>query len=493
MTRSHSTLDNYIVIKTLGKGATSKVKLVQDKNTQEIFAVKIFKPPTELNFERYRDSIANEIRSLKLVSHPNVIKCFGFSENGIYIQKSSGSLKKCTYLVMEVCPNGSLYDIIFYTGILNERITRYLFHQLVEALECCHNSGVTHRDLKPQNILFDENYNLKLSDFGLSINLFGRDGSGYLGSPVGTENYMAPEIHMRNPYVGTNIDVFSLGVILFIIYSYNPPFRFGYLTDPCYNMLVNNESMFWGLHSRNKSEGFYTPEFKSLIKGMLALDPKKRYTISDIKADSWYNGPAATYEEVYRDLMSRCQAVNRMVEQVKEQQTISSTSTKSTSASSRIYRGDSSMSEFRSRSLSIVIDDLSVKPLPESYITVRKFSQFVTDLKPIDLINIIIQEIYKNDGEVQISLEFYEIKSKIFLEENEIEFKATVYQVEADIYLLDLICKSSEQRIFIEFVKKLFESIKEVQSPSEESNNFSSSFLSVSNNFSSSYLSVPTN
>mmetsp|Transcript_12676 Transcript_12676/g.12779 ORF Transcript_12676/g.12779 Transcript_12676/m.12779 type:complete len:190 (+) Transcript_12676:899-1468(+) len=188
--------------------------------------------------------------------------------------------------------------------------------------------------------------------------------------------------------------------------------------------------------------------------------------------------------------MSRCQAVSRMVEQVKEQQTISSTSTKSTSASSRIYRGDSSMSEFRSRSLSIVIDDLSIKPLPESYITVRKFSQFVTELRPIDLINITIQEIYKNDGEIQISSEFYEIKSKIFLEENEIEFKATIYQVEADIYLLDLVCKSSEQRIFIEFVKKLFESIKEAQSPSEDSNNFSSSFLSVSNNFSSSYLSV---
>ncbi|CAG9322567.1 unnamed protein product [Blepharisma stoltei] len=468
MTRSHSTLDSYVIIKTLGKGATSKVKLAQDKNTQEFFAVKIFNPPTEINIERYQDSIANEIRSLKLISHPGIIKCFGFSENGIYIQKRTGKLKKCTYLVMEVCPNGSLYDIIFYTGILNERVSRYLFHQLVEAIECCHINGISHRDLKPQNILFDENYNLKLSDFGLSISLLGRDGSGYLGSTVGTENYMAPEIHMRLAYVGAHIDIFSLGVILFIICSYNPPFTVGYLTDPCYNMLISNENVFWDLHSRNKSAGFFSPEFKSLIKGMLAFDPKKRYTIDDIKSDNWYNGPIATDEEVNRELMSRCQAVRGMVEQIKEQGT--NPSRRSTEASSRIYRGDSSLPDFKSRSLSLAIDDLTISVLPENYTFVRKFSQLATDLKPAELISLTVQEIEKNDGQFEISPEFYELKATIFLEENELSFKATIYQIEADIYLLDLTCKSSDQWIFIDFVKRLFESIKEFQNSLEESN-----------------------
>ena len=77
--------------------------------------------------------------------------------------------------------------------------------------------GITHRDLKLSNILLDDQYQLKIADFGLSAPIDGRDGSGYLKTNVGTENYMAPEIHLRIPYKGEEVDLFASGIMLFTL------------------------------------------------------------------------------------------------------------------------------------------------------------------------------------------------------------------------------------------------------------------------------------
>jgi len=95
---------------------------------------------------------------------------------------------------MELCSNGELFDILFQSGKFDEPTTRFYFHQLISGLEACHNAGITHRDMKPENVLFDDLFNLKLSDFGFAAVLSGRDGSGQLHTHLGTEGYMAPEI-----------------------------------------------------------------------------------------------------------------------------------------------------------------------------------------------------------------------------------------------------------------------------------------------------------
>lgn len=97
-----------------------------------------------------------------------------------------------------------------------------------------YNCSIAHRDLKLSNILLDNNYQLKIADFGLSAPLDGRDGSGFLSTNVGTENYMAPEIHLKLPYEGKVVDLFACAIILFTLVQSNPPFNMATKTDPWY-------------------------------------------------------------------------------------------------------------------------------------------------------------------------------------------------------------------------------------------------------------------
>jgi serine/threonine protein kinase len=118
---------------------------------------------------------------------------------------------------LEICGGGELFDFIAISGAFKEPLARYFFKQFMEGLDYCHSNGVAHRDLKPENILLDYNYILKIADFGFAAPVEGRDGSGYLKTKLGTMNYMAPEIHLKQPYMGKQVDLFASAIILFIM------------------------------------------------------------------------------------------------------------------------------------------------------------------------------------------------------------------------------------------------------------------------------------
>jgi len=125
---------------------------------------------------------------------------------------------------------------------------------------------VCHRDLKPENLLLDENFNLKVADFGFATCSLGKDGSGLLRSVLGTESYMAPEIHMKLPYSGEAIDLFSSAIILFIIYSGSPPFSKADSKDAYYRLFCANTPecllKFWNAHQKYKTvQNYFEPEF----------------------------------------------------------------------------------------------------------------------------------------------------------------------------------------------------------------------------------------
>lgn len=283
-------IDNYEVLKTLGKGSTCKVKLCRHIETNEKFALKVYAENKIHTFNVEADGLA------KVQQHPNIITVHEYVSNGNYI-KPGKDIRQVTYLVLELCKNGEIFDYISELGCFPEPIARKYFLELISAIETLHGSGLVHRDIKPENIFLSDDFALKLADFGYSAPLEGHDGSGYLHSFKGTRPYMAPEILERKAYSGQSADLFSAGIILFIFIYARPPFARAERVNPHYvNIYNKNWERFWRFHSTSNSPSV-SNSLKDLIQKMLPYDPQERINLEGIKNHPWVLGIKATEEE----------------------------------------------------------------------------------------------------------------------------------------------------------------------------------------------------
>lgn len=135
----------------------------------------------------------------------------------------------------------------------SENMARHLFKQILIGLNHIHSSGFAHRDMKLENILVDKNFRLKLTDFGFAVPIEGRDRSGFLKTKLGTLSYRAPEIKEQSEkgYLGKNADIFSCGVILFLLIFRSFPFKEATKSDPVYKCIINKRSdLFWRWHEK---------------------------------------------------------------------------------------------------------------------------------------------------------------------------------------------------------------------------------------------------
>jgi serine/threonine protein kinase len=216
----------------------------------------------------------SEIASLQQLKHPNLINLVGFNNKGVVKQIVKGKvvkeIKDIIYLVLELAVGGELFDFVALGGRFSEPTARYYFKQLMSGICHIHNSGFSHRDLKPENLFLDERFNLKIADFGFASQIGNNNGS-LLKTRLGTEAYMAPEFFIGKPYSGAAIDLFSCGIILFIMVVQTPPFLKAVASDPLYRMLIENkEESFWRAHLKNKPSTFHFSEsFKLLVTGLL--------------------------------------------------------------------------------------------------------------------------------------------------------------------------------------------------------------------------------
>lgn len=436
-----ATLDGFEVLRTIGEGGYSKVKLVQDESNRK-YAAKIFKEVSSENLERHEDSLLNEINSLKKISHPNVLTFIKYQEQGRYVRKNRS--KTVNYLLMEVCEKGSLFDFIFKNGPMDERLCRFYFRQLLDAVEACHNAGICHRDIKPENVLFTSDYNLKLADLGFSISTRGRNGTGYLGSTVGTGGYMAPEILLSRPYKGQEVDIFSLGVVLFIMRSYNPPFIKASLTDPYYRLLINDESRFWSVCLRNKSPDHFSTNLRKLIKEMLSFNPEDRPTIQSIKSSPWYQGlaigPLIDYQNAAGENIV---TVKQLIDKSRPQNMI------------RNYR-----SSFKLKTLSIFNEDYIIPEIKEEDFNLLKYSKITTNLEPNNLITALtnaFSELKATYSEISP-----ELKISVSIEDIDLEFKMKFFRYGEDIVVYMHKKKGSEYE-FIPAIYAIEDSIKSME------------------------------
>ncbi|CAI8585788.1 unnamed protein product [Vicia faba] len=254
----------YEIGRTIGEGTFAKVKFAQNTETGESVAMKILDRSTIIK-HKMADQIKREISIMKLVRHPYVVR----------LHEVLASRTKI-YIILEFITGGELFDKIVHHGRLSEAEARRYFQQLIDGVDYCHSKGVYHRDLKPENLLLDSLGNMKISDFGLSA--LPEQGVSMLRTTCGTPNYVAPEVLSHKGYNGAPADVWSCGVILYVLMAGYLPFDELDLTT---------------LYSKIDKAEFSCPAWfpvgaKSLIQRILDPNPEHRITIEQIRNDEWF-------------------------------------------------------------------------------------------------------------------------------------------------------------------------------------------------------------
>ena len=306
-------IGRFTIFRTLGSGASCKVKLALDTETGRKCAVKILNDGMD---EKTKELVMTEVEAMSKLSNTHIIAQIEYGV-GTY-EKSSGKKKEVQYIVLELALGGELFDFVAISGRFNESLARYFFHQFMDGLKYCHDHGIAHRDLKPENLLLDHQFTLKIADFGFAGPTEGRDGSGNLTTKLGTMNYMAPEIHLLQPYQGKSVDIFSAAIILFIMVAQHPPFTSAIPSDPFYRCLAGKRGdIFWRTHSKSKPDGdkFFSEEFKDLVETMLKLEPGQRPTMAEVLAHPWMQGPIPSQEKVVAEFAKRDKTVKAQMEQ----------------------------------------------------------------------------------------------------------------------------------------------------------------------------------
>ncbi|XP_035019583.2 SNF-related serine/threonine-protein kinase [Hippoglossus stenolepis] len=265
----------YDLDKTLGRGHFAVVKLARHVFTGEKVAVKVI-DKTKL------DTVATghlfqEVRCMKLVQHPNIVRLYEVIDTQTKL-----------YLILELGDGGDMFDYIMkHEEGLNEELAKKYFAQIVHAISYCHRLHVVHRDLKPENVVFFEKQGLvKLTDFGFS-NKF--QPGKKLTTSCGSLAYSAPEILLGDEYDAPAVDIWSLGVILFMLVCGQPPFQ----------EANDSETLTMIMDCKYTVPAHVSNACKDLIDRMLQRDPKGRASLDEIETHTWLQGvdpsPATKY------------------------------------------------------------------------------------------------------------------------------------------------------------------------------------------------------
>ncbi|KAK6755403.1 hypothetical protein RB195_014022 [Necator americanus] len=253
----------YKLLKTIGKGNFAKVKLAKHTITGQEVAIKII-DKTALNPSSLQ-KLFREVKIMKQLDHPNIVKLYQVMEN-----------EQTLYLVLEYASGGEVFDYLVAHGRMKEKEARVKFRQIVSAVQYLHSKNIIHRDLKAENLLLDADMNIKIADFGFSNQFtLGNKLDTFCGSPP----YAAPELFQGKKYDGPEVDVWSLGVILYTLVSGSLPFD-------GQNLKELRERV---LRGKYRIPFYMSTDCENLLKKFLVLNPARRGTLETIMKDRWMN------------------------------------------------------------------------------------------------------------------------------------------------------------------------------------------------------------
>lgn len=433
MNADESYLDNYVIIGKVWKGNYSKVKEVRCQSTGIVYAAKIFLPRFPLQMA------ISEINYMTSVSGLNIVTLSHSNTAGLY-RKKSGDTYTCAYIIMELCTNGNLFDIIYATSAFSQNLMKVIFLQIISALSSCHRAAVCHRDLKPENILFDSDFVVKLTDFGSSTYIQDLQRHNIFPS-----KYVAPEALTRNAYRGEVADVFSLGVILFVMCTQNFPFYSVNSCDSLYSKFRNNKEEFWKLQGRKAGKQGIPEDLKDLLGKMLEMDPEVRISLDEVVRHEWCQGVTVNLEELVEEIQNK-RKMN--LEHAKKQ------------AESRVKYGPRFRGfkcEGDADSLSISFDDTLLKPCKGKIS--KKFTKILSGLHPAIVLHKVVEYLQANESAIKISKKYYKITAKIITHFDTLQCVFTVHQ-EDDHYALNVDLISGEVLDLIKVVKDIDDALK---------------------------------
>ncbi|XP_068569074.1 MAP/microtubule affinity-regulating kinase 4 isoform X2 [Cebidichthys violaceus] len=256
-------IGNYRLLKTIGKGNFAKVKLARHILTGREVAIKII-DKTQLNPTSLQ-KLFREVRIMKTLNHPNIVQLFEVIET-----------EKTLYLIMEYASGGEVFDYLVAHGRMKEKEARAKFRQIVSAVHYCHLKNIVHRDLKAENLLLDADANIKIADFGFSNEFMaGSKLDTFCGSPP----YAAPELFQGKKYDGPEVDIWSLGVILYTLVSGSLPFD-------GQNLKELRERV---LRGKYRVPFYMSTDCEGILRRFLVLNPSKRCSLEQIMKDKWIN------------------------------------------------------------------------------------------------------------------------------------------------------------------------------------------------------------
>ncbi|KAL0874211.1 hypothetical protein Bca101_023916 [Brassica carinata] len=283
-------LGKYELGRLLGSGSFAKVHVARSLQTDQLMAVKIIdkKRTARAGME---PRILREIEAMRrLRHHPNVLKIHEVM-----------ATKTKIYLVMELAAGGEILTKVVSSGRLQESEARRYFQQLVSALTFCHREGISHRDVKPQNILLDKEGNLKVSDFGLSALPEDRSSTGMLHTSCGTLAYTAPEVMAQRAYNGEKADSWSCGVLLYVLLAGYTPF------DDSHVVVMYRKTQ----RRDYKFPSWFSKPARSVIYRLLDPNPATRMSIEAVSETKWFKKSLETSSEFKSNVLESDEGLGR--------------------------------------------------------------------------------------------------------------------------------------------------------------------------------------